>query len=349
MQGLRHAAGPAEELAGDYRWFPEDFRASRQVLSFVFADRDILTMQPFLDNRWNTQALPQRHATLESLARLIPVQGRAQANFIWHTSFCCSTLLVRSLNIPGKCLALSEPMVLVSIADAKRAAAMEQGWRISRLPDVVFRLLSRPECEGGAVVLKPSNFANILLSDAARLTAGKFLFLYSDLPGFLISVFKRGVSLRKYVRRLFSSLVYQLKDQLPWSQAEIFQMSDLEIAALCWHYQIQEFRAAWPLLEPGRRASLDCEEFLARPVEVLERLAAFYGVEAVRFSDVVNGPLFRHHAKDPAEPFDAARRAEEAAAMRRQLGKDLDRIIEWSYRACPTTPACAPLSGALAG
>jgi hypothetical protein len=345
MPAVQSAVAPMGDVIRDCRWFPEDFHVPRQMLSFVFAEREALAREPFLDHRWQQEHLQRRQIGLVDLATEIPSGPPPALSFLWHTSFCCSTLLGRALDSPGRCLSLSEPMVLVSIADAKRAGLIEQGWHLSRLPEIVFRLLARPEGPGASVLIKPSNFANILVADSARLTAGKSLFLYSDLESFLVSVLKSGLPLRKYVRRLFSNLIGPMRDQLPWPQAEIFQMSDLEIAALAWHLQILEFRNAWRLLAPERAASLDCAALLSRPADVLRRVIAFYGLPLGEdhVSNVLAGNTFRRHAKVPTEAFDAQRRAEQAAHVLRHHGDDIARVVEWSYRACPLTPRNAPL------
>jgi hypothetical protein len=340
---------PSGELAGDYRWFPEDFRSTRQQLSFVFTSRAALASQPFLDHRWPQDGLEHRQVSFEAIADELPHAAKPELNFIWHTSFCCSTLLAHALDAPGRNLSLSEPMVLVSIADAKKTGAVEQGWQLSRLPEIVFRLLARPETPGARVLVKPSNFANHLLPDAARLTSGKSLFLYSGLPDFLVSIAKSGISLRKYARKLFASLTANMREQLPWPAAEIFQMSDLEIAALVWHLQLLEFRSALPLLGATRSASLNCDAFLTDPETALAKLDAFFGLGlgARHIAQTVSGPLLNHHAKAPSQSFDADCRRKQADDVKRHLGDDLNRIVEWSYRACPMTPQGVPLPNAL--
>jgi hypothetical protein len=343
------AAEPIGELVRDPRWFPEDFHAARQLLSFVHVGRSELARQPFLDHRWTQDQLPRRQAALADVADELPGGAPPRLDFVWHTSFCCSTLLARALDRPGRCLALSEPLVLVSIADAKRAALLDQGWQLSRLPEIVLRLLARSEVAGASVLVKPSNFANILIADAGRLTRGKSLLLYSDLPSFLYSVMRSGLPLRKYVRRLFSNLIGQMRDALPWSQAEIFQMSDLEIAALAWHLQILEFEAASRLLGPARSASLDCDAFLANPAGVLKALDGFFGLGLgeEHIAAVVAGPLLKQHSKTPALAFDAKRRGEQMESAKHQFGRDVERVVEWSYSASPLTPRGLPVPNAL--
>jgi hypothetical protein len=220
---------------------------------------------------------------------------------------------------------------------------------LSRLPEIVFRLLARSA--GCKVLVKPSNFANVLIADATRTTRGKALFLYSDLESFLFSVVKSGVPLLKYARRLFSNIAGDSGQPLPWKPVEIFQMSDLEIAALVWHMQIGEFRRNWPLFESGRAASMNCDAFLADPAASIASLDAFFdlGLGEAHVRRVVEGPILRNHAKAPGIAYDALRRADEKETMRKRLGADLERVVEWSYKVCSGTPRGAPLPGAIAG
>lgn len=340
----------AGSCVDDFRWFAENFDLARKSLSFVYADRQTLADQPFLDYRWKSERLAHREMSLDAAVASFALGAPPpHLNFIWHTSFCCSTLIAKALDLPEHNLSLCEPQILVPVADLKRAG-MFLGNRLSpRLPEIVFRLLARSH--GGKVTVKPSNFANVLISDAARTTRGKALFLYSDLESFLISVAKSGIPLLKYARRLFSSIAGDSGQPLPWTPHEIFQMSDLEIAALVWHMQIGEFRRDWPLFEAGRAASLNCDAFLADRTAVLAKLDSFLelGLGADHIGRVLRGPLLRSHAKAPGELYDAERRAEEKAAMHKRLGADLERVMDWSYKACSGTPRGAPLPGAIAG
>ena len=334
----------AETVLGDYRWFAADYLAEKQSFLFVHADRQSLAAQPFLDRRWKKDGLPSAEMPLAALAAKIPAGAPApDLHFIWHTSYCCSTLIAKALDVPGQVLSLCEPFILVS-ADAADRAARAQNGTATRVPEIAFRLLARPENPGAKVLVKPSNFANALAGEAARLTSGKSLFLYSSLESFLCSIAKGGTQSAKFTRRLLANTVGDLRN-LPWPAMDVFEMSDLEIAALAWHMQIAEFRRVWASFGRGRAASLDCDAFLENPAAVLSRLDGFFGfgLGAQRTAEVANGSLLKQHAKVPGERFDAARRKEEAAAIHRQIRKDLDRIVEWSYRACPTTPAGAPL------
>lgn len=336
-------------VASDPAWFSEDYDPAKGAFAFVRTDRETLARQTFLDHRWDKSALPRQNISVAALGRNIESTAQPpQLNFIWHTSFCCSTLIAELLDQPGRNLSLREPLVLVQVADAKRANLSGQPVP-PRLFDLTFRLLGRRFEESSQITIKPSNFANILIRDAARLTRGKALFLYSDLESFLISVAKGGVQLRQYVRRLFGNIAGDCGEKLPWSPQEMFQMSDLQIAAIAWHLQIVEFERSFSALGAGRAASLDCDAFLAEPHAVLVKLDAFFGLGLGddHLASLAAGPSLKRHAKQTQHAFDAERRREETEAVRRFLGEDLQRIVAWSYAACPGTPRGVPVLGAL--
>ncbi|HEX2594029.1 MAG TPA: hypothetical protein VHL34_21185, partial [Rhizomicrobium sp.] len=115
------------------------------------------------------------------------------------------------------------------------------------------------------------------------------------------------------------------------------------------HLQIAEFQRGWQVLEDGRKASLDCDAFLADPAGTLRALDRFfgYGLGEAHVGQVLNGPLLKRHAKSPGEAFDARVRQAANAAVWREMGTDIERIVRWSYEQFPETPRGAPLPGAL--
>lgn len=343
---MRRQATPSD-IVGDPDWFVEAYDPQREALSFVRASREILAREPFLDYRWKRETLERCELPLAAIAAAISQQAPApKLDFIWHTSFCCSTLIAEAIDLPGRSLSLREPLVLVAVADAKRAAGNRP--MPARLGEVVFRLLARSTA-GERVIVKPSNFANNLIEDGARECEGNVLFLYSDLESFLLSIEKGGLPLRKFARRLFGIVAGDRRQPLPWPAAEVFQMSDLEIAAAAWHMQIDTFRNIASALDARRVASLDCEAFLGDPVRALSALDRFFGLglSSDHIAEVVAGPLFKRHAKEPTHPFDREARRAQSEGIRRRLGEDLLRVIDGSYGSFPGTPRGAPLPGAL--
>ena len=332
----------AQRLIHDARWFPLDFDPQTATVEFVAADWNTLATQPFLDMRWGVRGARRERAAAGALGAEI-AKASAPLNFLWHTGFCCSTLLARALTCRQHNLSLCEPKILVDLADAKRAGFFQLDRNIAHLPRTVLQLLARQQ-DGANVTLKPAPAANYLLLEAIRHSEGRMLFLFSDCRSFVISIVRLGEDGRRYVRQLFATLLRNGRLGEEWTGPKLWDLSDLQAAAFVWHLQIEEFLRHWNLL--GDRArSLDCDALLDAPRETLEALNGFFGLDLgeEHIADVVDGPLFHYQAKRPGVAFDAGRRRAEYDAIAQRLGADLDRAIAWSYDARPSTPRGAPL------
>lgn len=338
-----HGQGQDVQTLVDPCWFPEGFDPHRDEFSFVATDRQQLATNAFLDGRWNRTGARHLRASAKDV---LPhaVETHTAPGIVWHTGFCCSTLLARALDQPGANLSLCEPQVLVDIAEAQRTQLLS-GDAVSVAVRRALFLLSRPFAPNERVTLKPSPAANSLLPDAAKQTAGPMLFLFSDCTSFVISICRMGEQGRKYVRRLFLALLADGHAQGKWPVPKLLSLSDLELAAIVWHMQIAEFLRVWPGLGRGRAASLDCDAFLAQPEETLVRTDRFFslGIGANRLREMAAAPLFRRNAKTGEDAFDASRRREEHARVAEQMADDLKRIVAQSYEICRSTPRAAPL------
>lgn len=331
----------------DFRWFLYDIDLKADEFIFVRTDRGELAQQIFLDPRWNPRSGEARRLPIKSVIDEPSTFERIpHLNLVWHTSLCCSTLLMKLIDRPGHNLSLREPKVLVTLADALRAGLPEKNLLSKEAVRATFALLARSEAPDALVTLKPSNFSNFLIREAARHCHGKVLFLYSDLPSFLISIAKGGTGFCRYARQLFGNIAGDLGQPLPWSGADLLRMTDLEIASLAWHLQIAEFRRSWPELGDARAASLDCDVLLAKPDDTLPRLEAFFQLGSASDASPKDS-LFSSHAKLPGQSFSPEMRRSELQDVRQRLGADLDRVVEWSYRAWPSTPKNAPLPNPL--
>jgi hypothetical protein len=322
---------------GDPRWFLDGLDAASGQGSFVLTDRAALSAEPFLDHRWGR---PGEAPVLVPLSELGEIgQEPAPLSFIWHTSFCASTLLAACLDTPGRCLALKEPRVLVIMAALKRSGRL----RDPLVARAVFSLLARRFQPNEQVLIKPSNGANTLIAEAAALTKGPMLLLYSDCESFLVSMARKGAAGFGYVRELFMSLAADGHPAGRWPTHELFKLTDLQMAALVWRMQMDGLEAASAHLG-GRARSLDCRSFLDNPGPVLGALDDFLGLglgrEATR--QTLAGPLFTRDAKQPGGSFDAKARAEEGRLLRAQFGSDIDAVLASTAEAFPNPPKLAP-------
>lgn len=329
---MNAAASSLDDVIGNADWFPDNIDFNRNTFGFVRTERNALSRESFLDSRWNRGALARVDIPVSTVLTTVEKLPRPKLNFIWHTAFCCSTLIARCLDAENKNLSLKEPQILILLAEAKRA-----GRQIEPAGNAAFKLLARGREH---VLVKPTNAVNNLVPEAVRATDGRMLFLYSDCKSFLISIAKKGEMGRIFARKLFGLFAADGHPQAKWPWQTLFELSDMQVAALVWHMQIAEFRRSHVA---SRSAALNCDEFLAHPRETLEKLNIFFGLGLSAAQLDAALPMLARNAKDTNESFGAERRAAEASETARMFGSELDTVVEWSYRACPETPRGNPL------
>jgi len=153
-------SGPGADTASllrDPAWFLDGLDLRKNVAVLTRTTRDALSAGVFLDHRWDRQGAPRAPVPISAL-RALP--GNARPAVLWHTAFCCSTLIADLLDAPGACLALKEPVALVELAAARRAGAPVAD---DRLAQAVFARLAQSPSPTERVVIKPSNGANALV------------------------------------------------------------------------------------------------------------------------------------------------------------------------------------------
>ena len=333
---VMNAAATAVPALDDPAWFLDDLDLTTGFAGFLHVDRGALSRQAFLDPRWVRDGLEARRMAGAELDA--PAGPAPRLNFIWHTSYCCSTLLAAALDAPGRNLSLKEPQALVGLANLKRG---QQGaLKRPGLARAVFGLFGRRFAADEQVLIKPSNFANNLLPEAAAMTDGRHLMLHSSCRRFLISVLKRGEDLRGYPRELFVSLANDGHPQANWPMKTLLCLTDLQMAALSWQMQMAELRQAMAGLG-DRAVSLDGDRFLDAPRQALGALDGFFGLglDPASLDAALAGGLLGRDVKTGGAG--AGRAARDAAALRieAELGEKLDKIVAWSARASGLDPA----------
>ena len=301
----------ADRLLGDPEWLPHAIDLAQGTISFVHALREAHRQVTFLDDEYlkTLAGAERRTLRLDAVRQNPPVVG--ETHFIFHSAFCCSTLLARAFDLPGVAMGLKEPAILNQLAALARGGAMPR-----ELVELVSGLLARPFAPGEAVIVKPSNVANLLIEPilAAR-PSTRALLMYSPLPAFLRSVAKRGMWGRIWGRRLYALLRRERTDSFGFSPEETFEQTDLQIAALAWLMHHGQFAEVVRRM-PDRVRVLSSEELLADRHRTLAAAAELFGIDlpAARIDEIVAGPAFTEHSKEIGRRFDAAERQTERAA-----------------------------------
>jgi hypothetical protein len=310
-------------------WLPHRYDPGHDAVHFIKVDRSFRRSVPFLIDAHLPQARePVVLRRGDSLAAASPA---APLRFVFHSAFCCSTLLAGSLDREGLATSLNEPTILNDIVGWRRRGAPVS--KVAEVLDSALSLLARPFNPGELVIIKPSNVLNSLAPAILRVRPeAKALLLYAPLRVFLTSVAKKGLDGRLWVRELFLGLRTDgLVQRLGFDDQAFFGQTDLQIAACGWLAQQALF--ADMIAAPSTAAqvrSLDSEALLAHPREALFRLADHYGLtlEERQVADLLEGP-FKRNSKSGAA-FDANARQEEYRRAGDAHSDEIDKVMRWA-------------------
>lgn len=313
----REAFGP--------EWLAHRFDESRNEIRFVDYDRATRASVPFLIDRYLP---PKDYRSLSRNQARSAAPATSPVHFIFHSGFCCSTLLARCFDQPSLATSFSEPTIL---NDAN-------GWRIrgaspadvGRLLDDALGLLARPFAGDQAAILKPSTVVNGLASAMMRLRPdARAVLMYAPLRDFLTSIAKKSLDGRLWVRELFIAMRREgLVAELGFTDEQFFGQTDLQIAALGWLGQ-QRLFARLIGANPGRVRSLDAEAFLGRPGDAFDRAAVLYGLTVSREVRADALRALSVNSKDGAAYGSELREAEYRAA-RESYGDEIEKVAVWA-------------------
>jgi hypothetical protein len=316
-----------QELIGDARWLAHRYDETADSIQFRFVPREAQRDMTFLTDFEIGDAPLAIHGRAECLEEVRRRELKTP-RFIFHSAYCCSTLLARTFDMPGVSFGLKEPQILNDViglrlrrGDARQVAAAM---------DVALLLLARPLRTGEANVIKPSNILNPFIPLVIAMqpeTAG--LLLHAPLDVFLTSVARKEVEGRSWVRELMWKLM-QLgqADRFGFTDEEIYRHTDLQVAAVGWLAQQALFTEAAQRHERFR--TLDSETLMLRPVECLTALGELFGLEFDPEA-AVSGPAFRTHSKDRGE-FSPERRAQELERGKSLHAREVGIVLEWSQQ-----------------
>jgi hypothetical protein len=315
-----------EAVATQAEWIPHAFDAEGSRLTSLFVPRDRHSSQPFLwDLKHNFHEAT--HLASELRAHLPPNNG-GTPHFIFHTAFCCSTLLVRACATARGAIGLNEPAILTHLA---HRVGVEGNFANRARLDLVLSLLGRSFDPAGSVIVKPTNFANALIEPILGMRPqAKAVLLYSDLKTMLYSLARRGALGRVWGRQLYDAYARFSRLDFGYSAAESFLQTDLQIAGLGWlmevHHLEQVARA-----HPDRTLMLQADDLLADPRTILERVYRFLDLDHQpdSIARVVDGPIFSSHSKDPRVHYNRRLREQERERVLATHAEEIRMVAGW--------------------
>ena len=314
-------AAPAFDLA-DAQWLAHRYVESDDAVRFIHLPRAEHERHAFLID----SLLGERPVAPDLPAQGLLALPRGRLQFLFHSAFCGSTLLARALSVPGVAMGLSEPAILNDVVGFRRRGARPAA--VARTADLALRLLGRPFGPGEAVIVKPSNILNPLAELLLALQEqGQALFLYAPLETFLISVARKGLHCRAWVRELLEGYVQDRFIDLGFAPEDYFRLTDLQVAAVGWLAQHRHFTTLASKLG-GRLASLDADLLTAQPEAAISAVATHYGL-TLDAAAVVAGPAFQRNSKSGAA-YSPAERSADYQAARAAYGEEIGMVVTWA-------------------
>jgi hypothetical protein len=250
-------------------------------------------------------------------------------HFIFHSAFCCSTLLARAFDIPGKAMGLKEPQILNDITGWRLRAA--PGPQVAERLDHALRLLARPFGSGEATIIKPSNVINGLAPAMMTLRPdANALLLRAPLPVFLRSVARKGMDGRIWVRDLMTKQIKEGLIDLGFEHWDYLGLTDLQAAAIGWLAQQHLFQRMAAEFA-NRVRTLDSETLLARPDEGLSATAELFGIDLSNEerAAILAGPAFATNSKT-GDAFTTVERAQGYAEAAAAHADELEKVAAWA-------------------
>lgn len=314
-------------------YFPVDLDVSSRTFYFLETSIEELRKNTFLDNRFF-----QGRANFKKLdATHIPLDLQTPANkigYLFHTSFCCSTLLARLLDFPERSLVLKEPYLLRRLSDGKFAGTYDH-----KLTQIALGLLSRLSENESAVLLKPTHVALNIAGEMMSMSPNpRAILITSTLNDFLISNIKKPDSTKKKVPELVERLMSasDLPNHLP---PAAFEPPDFLCGvALQWHAQ-QKIISDLLNGKHGHDFHLVYEaDLLKSPEETLAKCLHWLRWP-ISDSDIKAqiGVIMPHHSKSSSRPYGPDEKEYETLILLKKYNEEINFALKWSDKYLGTT------------
>lgn len=323
---------------GEPALYFQKFDLQRGVAVFRGMTRAAFQQSSFLDDRL-VGAAPDRY---ELPLDQIPASGDhaafAPVRAIFHTAYCCSTLLSRALDIPGRTLVYREPVHLHQLAVMRRRpgefpAALADRW--PALLDFSRAMLAKAWRAGEVAVFKATDSCNNIIADVlAPDGGGTAILLYSQAREFVASNLKsegRRAFLRNFIAR--ASRENALDMNSPLHSVDAQALSSGEAAAYVWLTQMRSYEQA-VRLRPAQCLCLDASNLLAHTRQALAECGDFLGIHptAAELDGIMQSGIWDRHAKDTARVYSPSERDREMRDLSARLEGEIEAALAWLAR-----------------
>jgi len=320
------------------------------LLDCYRVSRRLLSESPFLDQRMTARSAGKEQVAfsyneLTSLAADMPIDN---IGFIFHTSFCRSTLMSQALHVDGISFSLKEPSILLSLAESVRyTRAMHDPDKIRVALPAMLKLATGLANAGERTIIKPTNFANNLLPYVAE-TGAKVLLMYSDLRNYLISILKYGERGRAFTRQLYTRLMVDYDEFRNMDPRRALLQTDLQIAALVWKQQMSLFMKVLSGSPQSQIRTLDSSVFATHRDTVLAEVFRFFEISVTsdQIDRILFGPVFQQHSKS-GKSVDDQLIQRQTLEVAEKYHEELESTLRWAESISIGKPVSTPLPNGL--
>lgn len=299
LNGTMPSRPSVAEAIGDARWLAHRYDPDHDAIHLVPVSRNEHRKAVFLTDEYLPAGLKplvvRRQDAVSSAPRPAPI------HFIFHSAYCCSTLLARAVDRPGWGMGLKEPVILNDIVGWRRRGG--KGPDMAAVLNDTLTLLSRPFSPHEAVIIKPSTVINGLASAMLTLRPeASAILLYAPLRTYLGSIAKKGIDGRLWVRTLLMGMLDDKLIDLGFTARDHLGHTDLQVAAIGWLAHQKLFAALVGQFGEGRVRTLDSATLMRDPVAAIASLAELFGRPLGRaaIEEIAGGTAFRTHSKSGA-------------------------------------------------
>ena len=259
--------------------YPFSLDGEKKVVTFVHVSRARMHKAAFHDQSLVTSSAQKWAVSVNDLmawAALFREKLLESPRFIFHTSYCGSTLLARALDVPGRCVVYREPHIIYELRMLRRRIdggdpAFLADWQ--RLFVSVMALLGRSFSEDEQVVVKLAAEDSYVMDDLLALgESAKGVFLYNDLPGHLTAVLKSKPRRQKFheLAEMYAGFS-TMRGTLP--SVEVEALNDAQVAAYVWLWHVENVRQA-----KGNVASLSSAAFFEQKVDAITAVSDYFAL-----------------------------------------------------------------------
>ncbi len=318
-----------KNIIKDPQWLAHRYDSKFDQFHFIKASREDCQNAVFLTDDYLKNAQSPIPVNRQDMAS---IQHSGKTHFIFHSAYCCSTLLTKAFDMPGYAFGLKEPVILNDIV----------GWRAREKPalklfnDVLndaLKALSRPFTRGEVTLIKPSNLVNVIAPEILNLLPNaKAIFLHAPLEDYLASIARKGLWGRLWVREL---MVKQMRDgfiNLGLQTEDYLKLTDMQSAAVGWLAQHQAFANLCRLLGDNRIFRLNSSHFMQSNISTINKAAEHFEIyiSEQTIHDICNSSLFKTHSKTNTV-FDASSRKSDKMAGSKIYADELEKVVIWAH------------------